>query len=67
MSTQMLGCEDVSSSFVPVEADKESRSVVLASSDSVAFVGFEDVRDSPFVVGCSVEDSVSVSSAQLFT
>jgi hypothetical protein len=64
----MLGCEDVSSSFVTVEADRESRSVVDASSDSVGFVGFEeDVRDSPFVVGCSLEDSVSASSAQLFT
>lgn len=54
--------------MVTVEADKESRSVVDASSDSVGFVGFEeDVWGSPFVVGCSVEDSVSASSAQLFT
>ena len=67
-SEDMLGCEDVSSSLVTVEADRDSRSVVDASSDSAGFVGFEEVvRDSPFVAGCSLEDSVSASSAQLFT
>src|SRR5690242_5369308 len=67
-SDEVLGCEDASSSLVTVEADRESRSVVDASSDSAAFAGFEVVVwDSPFVVGCSIEDSVSASSAQLFT
>ena len=64
-SEDMLACEDTSSSLVAVEAERESRSPVDASSDSM---GFElVVRDSPFVAGCSVEDSVSASSAQLFT
>jgi hypothetical protein len=64
----MFGWDDTSSSLVTVEADRESRSGVDVPTGSAVCVEFvEDVWDSPLVLGCSVEGSVSASSAQLFT